>query len=118
MRPNDGKPRSERGMDNPSDDFNGSGPTFVEFATMFKLESRPRPTMFLNESPRQLECVNCGMLLSWVIYTLDPAHFDRTCSDCGARSRDYYKTRPHQEVNDAQERNNGGIPEADVSGPG
>lgn len=76
-------------------------PVFVLFATMFKLETRSRLT---DETPRQLECVNCNMLLPWEVYTLDPQHFDRTCSSCGVRSRDFYKLIPHQEVNDAPEK--------------
>lgn len=81
----------------------GTSP-FVEYATMFKLESRPRPSMILDETPRNLECVNCGVLLLRATYSLDPRTFDRKCRDCGVRARDFYKTRPCRELNDAEKR--------------
>lgn len=113
MQPNDGKPRSEREMDNPEfiEELRKMPPTgqtpktpsFVEYATMFKVESRPRPAMEVDETPRQLECVNCGVLMLWTTYRLDPLTFDRRCKDCEVRAKDFYKTRPHQEVSDAKD---------------
>ena len=91
---------------------------FVEYATMYKAESRLSSAMLVDETPRQLECVSCGMLMLWTTYRLDPSTFDRRCKDCKVRARDFYKTRPSREVNDAKERDNGGIPEADLPGSG
>ena len=110
MLTNDEKPRSERRMDGPNNE-EYVGPPFVEYATMFKVESEP-------SFPRHLECISCGKFLSWTTYYSNPHNFDRKCQACSVRARDFYKTRPHRELNDAQERNNRGTPEADLPGSG
>jgi hypothetical protein len=78
-------------------DVNGK---FIEYASMFKLQSRPCVGGH-NESPRQLECVACGNELSWAIYTVEPSHFDVRCSMCGVWAKDFYKNKLHRELEGA-----------------
>lgn len=119
--------RSQRKMNSPSDDLNErlrkareeaqrrigpSGetdpkpklepkPNFVPYGTMFKLEDRVRPAMGHDINPRQLKCVNCGLLLEWRIYTLDPERFDAKCRTCGMTAHEFWKGKLHKGVCDA-----------------
>lgn len=74
---------------------------YVPYATMFKLEVRTRADMALKAAPRQLECVNCGMHLAWSIYTVEPTHFDERCPECKVFATDFWKDKPHKELDDA-----------------
>jgi hypothetical protein len=76
-------------------------PPFIPYATMFKLEVRFRPEMAENPYPRQLKCVNCGMQLAWSIYTVEPTHFDERCPECKVWAKDFWKDKPHKELEDA-----------------
>jgi len=77
-------------------------PQFVEYGTMFKLESRPRPRMISDCHPRLLECVNCGLSLEWRIYTVAPSKFDEYCPECKTGARNYWKGKLHRELDDAE----------------
>ena len=75
-------------------------PSFVPYATMFKLEPRSRIVMLHTKRGRALECVNCGTLLGWSTYTLDPSGFDRMCHKCKMTAQDFWKGKPHKELDD------------------
>lgn len=73
-------------------------PKFIPYATMFKLESRPRPAMSIDLKPRGLQCVSCNMLLSWDVYTISPDTFDAACSECKVTAREFWKGVLHKEI--------------------
>jgi len=73
-------------------------PKFIPYATMFKLESRPRPAMAIDLKPRGLQCVSCNMLLSWEVYTISPDTFDAACSECKVTAREFWKGTLHKEI--------------------
>ena len=78
----------------------GPKSNFVQYGTMFKLESRPRPRMISDPHPRLLECVNCGLSLEWRIYTVAPGKFDEYCPECKTGARDYWQGKLHKELDD------------------
>jgi Zn finger protein HypA/HybF involved in hydrogenase expression len=74
---------------------------FVQYGTMFKLEDRVKPAIVFDANPRQLECLNCQLLLEWRIYTIAPEKFDNECPECGVKARDFWKGKLHRELDDA-----------------
>jgi hypothetical protein len=91
------EPRKRRRMDKPN-----PRPAFVtDYPTMFKIESRPRPTILLNGKGRLLQCVACSHLMTWRIYRTAIQVFDKRCPKCGVTAADYWKNRPHKEFTDA-----------------
>ncbi len=69
---------------------------FVPFATMFKLQEG-----LSSEAPRQLQCVNCGDMLEWRIYTVSIDLFDSHCPKCVVRACDFWRGKPHRELKNA-----------------
>lgn len=76
-------------------------PKFLPYATMFKLESRPRPAMSVDLKPRGLQCVNCNMLLTWDVYSISPETFDVTCPECKVSAQTFWKGTLHKKVKHA-----------------
>ena len=68
-------------------------PRFTPYNTMFKLQ-----TSTTELHPRSLECVHCGHLLDWRLYSVAPVEFDRECHRCSIRSEDFWKDKPHRKV--------------------
>ncbi len=68
-------------------------PKFVPFATMFKLEVRSRPEMVECLSQRDLQCISCGGLVTWRIYTIAPEKFDAECPECHTKASGYWDGR-------------------------
>lgn len=68
-------------------------PPFIPYGTMFKLETRSR-----NDGGRMLECVNCGSLLEWRIYTVAPEKLDAECPSCGLKAVDFWNRKLHREI--------------------
>jgi hypothetical protein len=77
----------ERGSGNPS------RPVWEDVKVMFKFEDRPRPAILFDPKPRQLECVNCGMLLEWRVYTIAPEVFDERCPECQMSVKEFYNAK-------------------------
>lgn len=74
-------------------------PSYIPYATMFKLEPWPRPHNYGGPCRgRQLQCVKCGLVLEWRIYTVAPDKFDEECSECGTDARDFWNEKPHKEI--------------------
>lgn len=68
--------------------------SFVHYGTMFKLSS----VGTMGDNPRQLECVNCGLVLEWRVYTIAPLKFDVECPDCKMKACDFWKGKLHKEL--------------------
>lgn len=73
-------------------------PEFVPYGTMFKFESRPRPAMLGDSKSRKLQCVSCGELLEWRIYSIAPDKFDDKCPICHVYAHSFWKGKLHQEL--------------------
>ena len=71
---------------------------FIPYGTMFKFEGRPRRDMPLVVTPRKLQCVSCGELLEWRIYTVAPEKFDAKCPICHTVARTFWKGKLHKEL--------------------
>lgn len=67
----------------------------MPYGTMFKL-CPPRPG-----EARHLECVACGTVVEWRIYTVAPRKFDEQCPSCLRKAKDYWKGKLHKEIDDA-----------------
>lgn len=75
--------------------------SWVPYATMFKLEDRTQVLMLNYAQRRCLVCVNCHMKLPWLVYTLDPASFDKACHKCKMDAHTFWRGRLHKELDDA-----------------
>lgn len=71
---------------------------FVQYGTMFKLESRSCPRMSVDLKPRRLQCVNCACFLEWRIYTLAPEKFDSVCHFCHMTARRFWAHKTSKEL--------------------
>ncbi len=67
---------------------------FVPYGTMFKLSL----SEVEDGKPRQLECVYCGLILEWRVYTIAPEKFDVECPECKMEACDFWKGKLHQEL--------------------
>ncbi len=68
-------------------------PKFTPYDTMFKLQ-----TSTTEIHPRKLECVHCGHVLDWRLYSVAPVEFDNECHQCRIRAQDFWKDKPHRKV--------------------
>lgn len=66
---------------------------FVPYATMFKLQEG-----VCLDTPRQLECVNCEIILEWRIYTISTGMFDKRCPECKVKACDFWKGKLRREL--------------------
>lgn len=72
---------------------------FTQYSTMFKFQTRSHFDMVGDPKPRKLQCVNCGSLLEWRIYTIAPEKFDSLCPDCHMTASEFWEGKLHKELN-------------------
>ncbi len=77
-------------------------PRFTPYATMFKLKGSFCPGTGEGTKARELQCVSCGSLMKWRIYTLAPEKFDAKCPTCHVTAKDFYKGTGYKELNNAK----------------
>lgn len=71
--------------------------TFVPYATMFKVEELS-PLDIATRGARQLQCINCGELLKWRTYILNPIAFDTGCHICHKKAPDFWEGKLYKRL--------------------